>query len=82
VGVAGILPPYRRKEKGRGGQIRNQFLEAGFSVSQNHVSWVIHKSCMNLESTFWLDWQNLFPEGMFVFALKRAGLVQGKLFRL
>jgi hypothetical protein len=37
VGVAGILPPYRRKEKGEGRSIRNQLLEAGFSGSQNHL---------------------------------------------
>jgi len=36
VGATGILPPYRRKEKGEGRPIRNQLLEAGFSGSQNH----------------------------------------------
>jgi hypothetical protein len=35
-GAAGILPPYRRKEKGEGRPIRNHLLEAGFSGSQNH----------------------------------------------
>jgi len=64
--VAGILLPYRIKEKGEGRMgSETIFLEAGFSGSRSHVCWVIHKSCMNFEFSFlvwlgaevWKCWQ-------------------------